>query len=269
MLGSVRRFEKWPGRLPLHRAVIARPHDEARRRHAPLQEEGAHHLDAPFHHGGSLGLGPVEVGCDQEAAPRLEKQSLRQCRELLKRLIGRLRLFEGQLGKTEPDVLERGFGGRGVGIWFGRPYFLIILHRRELSLILLRRGWWLLVLSRRGSRLLICQPRLDGRLTQSPSQQPGLRPSDLRRGTRFGEGRPLTGDVREMFDLSARGPGAGCGACLFQRDLGQIQLGRSQGAHARGAARAVDRRMRLIESRMRGWAGTAGCRQREQTGNRG
>ena len=118
------------------------------------------------------------------------------------------------------------------------------------------------ILARQRPRLLILQARLDLRLTHGPSQQPGFRPGDLGGGTRFGERRPLAGDVGEMLDLCGRGSRAGCGARLFQGDLGQVQLGLSQGAHARDAARALDGGMRVIESRVRRRAGTAGDRHR-------
>jgi hypothetical protein len=116
--------------------------------------------------------------------------------------------------------------------------------------------------ARQRPRLLILQARLDRSLAHRPSQQTGFQPGDLGGGTGFGERRPLTGDVGEMFDFWGRGSRVGCAACLFQGDLGQVQLGRSQSAHAWDAAGALDGGMRVIESRVRRRPGTAGDRQR-------
>jgi hypothetical protein len=93
--------------------------------------------------------------------------------------------------------------------------------------------------------------------------------SDLRCGTRFGKCRPLTRNVCEMLDLSGRSARAGCGIRVFQGHLGQLQLRRSQGAHARCAARALDCRVRLVESRMRGRHGTADQERGQEASNRG
>jgi hypothetical protein len=116
---------------------------------------------------------------------------------------------------------------------------------------------------------LILQGRLDRRLAEGAAQQPGFRPRDLRHGTRFGERRPLTGNVRQVLHLGARSPGAGGGLGLRQRDLGQVQLGRRQGTHAGGAARALDRAVGVIERRIRPRAGTRSDRQRQETGEQG
>jgi hypothetical protein len=137
-----------------------------------------------------------------------------------------------------------------------------------LSSILLRRPWRLIV-PRPGPRLLILQARRDGRLAEGAAQQLGFRPRDLRRGTRFGGRRPLARDVREMLDLGARRPGAGGGASLLKRDLGEVQLGRSEGAHTRGAARALDRGTGVMERRRLSRAGTGSQCQRHEAGKQG
>jgi hypothetical protein len=242
-------------------------HDDARRRYAPLQKERAHHLDPPLHQRARRGLGQVERGFDQEDSPRLTTHALSHTCEFHERRCGRLRLLEGQLGEIEREVPGEGFHLHGHGIRLGRRHCLISC--RDPWSIFSRQGGSPPILLRQGRRRLILQGRLDGRLAKGAAQQPGFRPRDLRRGTRFGERRPLTGNVREVLHLSARSLGAGGGLGLFQRALGQIQLGRRQGAYAGGAARALDRGVGVIEGRIRPRAGTRSDRQRQEAGEQG
>jgi hypothetical protein len=50
---------------------------------------------------------------------------------------------------------------------------------------------------------------------------------------------------------------------ILQGDFGAVELGRRQGTHARRAARPLDCRIRLLQSRVPGRRGAA-CRERKE-----
>jgi hypothetical protein len=101
-------------------------------------------------------------------------------------------------------------------------------------------------------------------LIERALQRLDLGSGDPLRSACLRERRALAHDVRHVLDLIWRCTGPNCRAGMVQGRFGAVQFGCRQRTHARCAARPLDRRAGLIQSRMHGWRRTAGDERREQ-----
>ena len=125
----------------------------------------------------------------------------------------------------------------------------------------------------RGERRLplpaLPQAPLSEDLIERALQHLDFRSGDLLRSACLGKNRSLVHDVHEVLDLIRRCTCSGCVAGLLQGHLGAVQLSRRQRTHARRAARALHRRIRLLQCRMPGRGGAAGRERGDEEKRRG
>ena len=122
----------------------------------------------------------------------------------------------------------------------------------------------MLVMQRPARMPSLTRARIDKDLIERALQHLDLGSGHSLRSACLRERGALSYDVRHVLDLIGRCTGPSCRTGMFQGRFSAVQVGRRQRAHARCAARPLDRRTRSIKGRMHGWRRAAGEERRTE-----